>query len=212
FGVASQHHQVLGVGVGLSGTRCVQPEAELGAKHRANPGLSGGLGQLDDAVETVVIGQADGLDAEPGGRGRQGRGCADPVEETERGVAVQLRPRRGVAFSCGVRNRGGGFVRRGWQLLLGPPSTAPGQLLLELAPWDHRVEEPHETLPEPRRTCVRILPCTPPTNPWAPARRSPPAISRPPTQLWRPSPTCSCAKAQRLAKSNRLPSFIRWRI
>ena len=92
----------LGQRVGLVAdvTRCSGDEAgrerDLGAEHGRHPDGAGRLGEADDAVEAVVVGQGEGLEAEAGGLGGQLLGVRRPVEEGEVGVAVQL----GVGHRC----------------------------------------------------------------------------------------------------------------
>ena len=65
-------------------------QRDLGAEHRRHPDGPGRLGEAHDAVEAVVVGEGQRLEAEPGGLGRQLLGVRRPVEEREVGVAVQL--------------------------------------------------------------------------------------------------------------------------
>ena len=62
-------------------------ERQLGAEDRRHPQLAGGLGEADDAVEAVVIGEGERLEAEAGGLGDELLGVRRPVEE--RGVEWQ---------------------------------------------------------------------------------------------------------------------------
>ncbi len=97
LGIFRQDQQVAsrGVGVLVSG----RPQAQLGAEHRAQLGPliaepRGGLRELRDPVHAVVVGQGERLEPEPGRLGDQLAGGGGPVEEAERGMAVQLGPRR----------------------------------------------------------------------------------------------------------------------
>ena len=94
-----EHHLLLGGEAGGQG--------DLGAEHRRQPDGAGRLGEADDPVEAVVIGEGEGVQAQPGGLGGQLLGMRRAVEEREVGVAVEL----GVGHLA---------VRR-WM-----PSTSPG--------------------------------------------------------------------------------------
>ena len=65
-------------------------EGDLGAEHGRHPDGAGRLGEADDAVEAVVVGEGEGLQAQPGRLGGQLLGVRRAVEEREVGVAVQL--------------------------------------------------------------------------------------------------------------------------
>ena len=104
-----EHEQVRADRVGLAVLRLRQLERELGAEHGLQLQRLGGLGEAHDAVEAVVVGDREGVQAEPlrlfghlFGRGR-------PVEERERRVRVQLgvrdRPRPGARSSARHRVR-----------------------------------------------------------------------------------------------------------
>ena len=97
--VAGQHQQVTALrdpgDLGLLPRR--QAEAQLGAEHRAQPGAlaaepGGGLRELRHPVHAVVVGEGEHLQPEPGRLGDQLAGGGRPVEEAERGVAVQFGP------------------------------------------------------------------------------------------------------------------------
>ena len=81
-------------------------QRDLGAEHGRHPDRAGGLGEADDAVEAVVVGEGEGLEAEAGGLGGQLLGVRGAVEEREVGVAVQL----GVGHRAPCRSAG---ARRG---------------------------------------------------------------------------------------------------
>ena len=66
------------------------PEGELGAEHGGQADRPGGLGEADHAVEAVVVGEGQRLQAEPGRLLGQLLGVGGAVEEAEVGVAVQL--------------------------------------------------------------------------------------------------------------------------
>ncbi len=160
--VPGQHHQVLALRVGDAVLRPGQPEAELGAEHRRQPVRLGRLGEPDDPVEAIVVGQRQRGQAEAGGGLGQLLRAGGAVEEAEVGVAVQLRVghrrRTGGPGGPGRAPRGrarGGLVRRA---VPGPgravPAVAglqagvgrcrlPGQRPLDRAPGHRRVGPPH---------------------------------------------------------------------
>ena len=72
-------------------------QRQLGAEHGRQAGGAGGLGEAHDAVEAVVVGEGERLEAEPGGFVDELLGMRGTVEERVVGVAVQL----------GVRHRAG---------------------------------------------------------------------------------------------------------
>ena len=65
-------------------------QRDLGAEHRRHPDGPGRFGEADDTVEAVVVGEGEGLQAEPGRLGGQLLGVRGAVQEGEVGVAVQL--------------------------------------------------------------------------------------------------------------------------
>ncbi len=93
LGVPGQHDQVGAVGVGHADPdmRATRPgDGELGPEHGGQAEGPGGLGEADHAVETVVIGQGEAGQTQPGRLGDQLVGMAGTVEEREVGVGVQL--------------------------------------------------------------------------------------------------------------------------
>ena len=87
-----EHHEVLTERVGVAvRRRAGGVEGELGTEHGGEPGGAGGEGEAHYAVETVVVGDGEGGEAEAGGLVGQLLGMAGPVEEREVRVAVQLR-------------------------------------------------------------------------------------------------------------------------
>ena len=128
-------------------------ERDLGAEHGRHPDGAGCLGEADDAVEAVVVGQGEGIEAEAGGLGGQLLGVRRPVEEGEVGVAVQL----GVGHRAGApldavrferlappaprRSVTAGVPRRAARRP--PVATASGERRFQLAPRPRRVVEPH---------------------------------------------------------------------
>jgi hypothetical protein len=72
------------------GWRTWRAEGELSAENGREAVRTGGLGEADDAVEAVVIGDREPGEPEPGGLVGQLLGMAGAVEEGEVGVAVQL--------------------------------------------------------------------------------------------------------------------------
>ena len=101
---AGEHEQVRADGVGLAVLRLRQLERELGAEHGLQLQRLGGLGEAHDAVEAVVVGDRERVQAEPLGLFGQLFGRGGPVEERERRVRVQLgvrdRPRRAARSSA----------------------------------------------------------------------------------------------------------------
>ena len=96
LGVPGEDEQVGALGVGHAVLRLRQTEGQLCAEHGGQAHGPGCLGEADHPVETVVIGDGQGLQAQPGRLLGQLLGMAGPVEEAERGVAVQLGVGRGV--------------------------------------------------------------------------------------------------------------------
>jgi hypothetical protein len=72
-------------------------QRQLCAEHGRQAGGAGGFGEAHDAVEAVVVGEGERLEAEPGGFVDEFLGMRGAVEERVVGVAVQL----------GVRDRAG---------------------------------------------------------------------------------------------------------
>ena len=83
-----------------------EPERQLGAEHRGHAHRPGRLGEAHHAVEAVVVGEGQGLEAEAGRLLGQLLGVAGAVEEAEGGVAVQLGVGRGARRAA--RATGGG--------------------------------------------------------------------------------------------------------
>ncbi len=65
-------------------------EGDLGAEHGRQADGPGRFGEPDDAVEAVMVGEGEGVEAQAGGLGGQLLGVGGTVEEREVGVAVQL--------------------------------------------------------------------------------------------------------------------------
>ena len=150
FRVAGQHQQVTTRRVGRSARAGRQAEAELGTEHRAQADPlvlqpRGGLRELRDAVHPVVVGQGEHLQPEPGRLGHELAGSGRPVQEAERGVAVQFGP-RGGRFPASLGFQGVHRVRglRFRGLAAGAYGVrAPGHPPLQLPPRDRRVIPPH---------------------------------------------------------------------
>ena len=108
--VSGHHHQVRLVRshprIGLAHGHGGASEGDLGAEDGGQPQLAGGLGEADHAVEAVVVGEGERLQAEAGGLLHQRFGRAGPVEEAEVRVAVQL----GVGHRPPVSQEGGRLV------------------------------------------------------------------------------------------------------
>ncbi len=86
-----EHHQVPPRRVGSAHHRVVGAvEGDLGAEDRGQADLRGGLGEAHHAVEAVVVGECQGLEAEPGGLLGQRLGRRGAVEEAEVRVGVEL--------------------------------------------------------------------------------------------------------------------------
>ena len=68
----------------------ISEEGQLGAEDRRHPQLARRLGEADDAVEAVVVGEGERFEAEARRLGDELLGVRRPVEEREVGVAVQL--------------------------------------------------------------------------------------------------------------------------
>ncbi len=103
-----QHQQVIPDRVGDTHLRLRETERQLGAVERAQGGVRCGLGEPDDAVEAVMVGDGQRVQSQPERlRDQQFRG-GGAVEEAEGRVAMQF----GVGHPGGQVHRGGGFHRR----------------------------------------------------------------------------------------------------
>ena len=192
-GAVGEHHEVLAVrvgrmrvgqeagghlalGVGLTAspattrTREARGERDLGAEHGGQPHRPCRLGEADDAVEAVVVGEGQSLQTQTMGFLHQLLGVRRAVEEGEVAVAVQLRVRH--AHHIGPHERLGGirvverisgrFVGLSFATPCGSVATRvprrrprgapiapalrrglPGQKALDLRPWHARVVEAH---------------------------------------------------------------------
>ena len=156
-GVAGQHQQVAALGVGRALLRPAgQVEGELGAEDGGH--VEGGrrLGEADDAVEAVVVGEGQGLQPQPGRLLGQFLGVGGAVEEAEVGVTVQL----GVGDGSVVAGRLGGWIVRGPLVGPGGAVTAVGverasrQPPLQLRPRHRRIDPTHSV--DCSRTYVRL--------------------------------------------------------
>ncbi len=105
----------------------------------------GGLGELGNPVHAVVIGDGERLEPEAGGFGDELTGSGRPVEEAERGVAVQFGPRDAAGFRPPDQLARGGRRRLGvGGLGLGRLAFgSPGHAAPELGPRDRRVIPAH---------------------------------------------------------------------
>ena len=83
-------------GIGDAVLRGRDAEGELGAEDRPHAERAGRLGEPDDAVEPVVVGERERLEPEPGRLLGELLRLARAVEEAERGVGVQLGVRDGA--------------------------------------------------------------------------------------------------------------------
>ena len=102
--VAGEDEEVFAHRVGRAGSRQVHGrlfQGELGTEHGGQADGSRRLGEADDAVEAVVVGEGQGLEVEPGRLLGQLLGVRRAVEEREVGVAVEL----GVGGGAPVRRR-----------------------------------------------------------------------------------------------------------
>ncbi|VTR78994.1 hypothetical protein CHMI_03785 [Cellulomonas hominis] len=104
-GSARDDGQVHGPGVGHAG-RGVEHvgaadtgdgQVQLGTEHGGQADLARRLGEPDDAVQAVVVGEAERAEPEPVRLGGELLGLAGAVEEAERRVRVQLRVAGGVS-------------------------------------------------------------------------------------------------------------------
>ncbi len=91
---ACEHEQVGGPRVG-NGRRRVEDavgvrQVQLGTEDRRQPDLARSLGEADDAVQPVVVGQGERAQPEALGLVREVLGLAGAVEKAERRVCVQL--------------------------------------------------------------------------------------------------------------------------
>ena len=94
LGVARQHNEMGSAGIGPAGARPGRGECHLCPEDRRQVAHSRRLGKTDHTVETVMIGQGQRGQPEPGGLGHQLLGVAAAVKETEARVRVQLGIRR----------------------------------------------------------------------------------------------------------------------
>ena len=97
-GVAGQDHQVGAGRVGGAGARprpSLLHQGELGPEDRGQPERPGRLGEADHPVQAVVVGEGEGVEAEPGRLRDELLGVRRAVEEAEVGMAVELRIRGG---------------------------------------------------------------------------------------------------------------------
>ncbi len=154
---AREDEQVRARGIGFSTPRRARgsvemTERELGAKDGLHLQGLGGFGEAHDAVEPVVVGDREGVQAEPLGLFGELFGRGGPVEERERRVGVQL----------GVRHHVGGTgdrLRHVWPALARPGRAvaavgvrgnvtgAPlvAEQPLHLRPRDGRVVKAHQS-------------------------------------------------------------------
>ena len=147
-----QDHRLLG-----GEARC---QRDLGAEHGRHADGPGRLGEADDAVEAVVIGDGERFQPEPGGLGGQLLGVRGAVEEREVGVAVQLGVRdvtgapldalrlEGLAATAPRRPVTAGVPRRAARRTSIAPATR--ERGLQLAPRPRRVVEAQDHIIERR--------------------------------------------------------------
>ena len=138
----------------------VVSERELGAEDRRHAQLACGLGEADDAVEAVVIGEGEGLEAKPGRLGDQLFGMRSSVEEGEVGVAVQL----GVGHRAAARPTPAGMPAL---RTAGACGSTPGRrrrrsTTASRAPDRHDRERDHGGRRAPTDRCRRCGPTAPP--------------------------------------------------
>ncbi len=94
---------MVSLGVGLTVLGPSQPQGQLGAEHRGDTNRARRLGEADHAVEPVVIGEGEGLQAEPGRFLGERLRRAGTVEEAEVGVGVELGVGRGAGVAGQLR-------------------------------------------------------------------------------------------------------------
>ena len=124
FRVTGQHQQVTARRVGrFAAWPGRQAETELGAEYRAQLAAAvaeprRGLRELRHPVHPVVVGEGEHLEPEPGRLGDELAGGGRPVEEAERGVAMQFGPRdapgRPGRAPPGGPGSGAGWPGAGW--------------------------------------------------------------------------------------------------
>jgi hypothetical protein len=90
LGRAREQHEVVTGRVVDPDAVVVRVDGDLGAKDRGQSEGPGRLGEAHDAVETVVVGEGQAREAEPGPFGGQLLGVARAVEETEARVGVEF--------------------------------------------------------------------------------------------------------------------------
>ena len=156
-GAPGQHEQVRPLGIGDAVLGLGQTQGQFGPEHRRQPHRPGRLGEAHHPVETVVIGDGQGFEAQPGRLLGQGLGMRRAVEEAEVRVAVELgvglgtdlapqtrrlhvrgpvvRPRRAVAAVAAS------FLGVSGRLDVARPVV--GERPFELGPRDVRVVETH---------------------------------------------------------------------
>ena len=90
LGVAGEDQEVGALGVGEAVLGLGQAEGQLSAEDGGQADRGGGLGEADDAVHAVVVGDGEGVEAQPDRLLHQLLGVRRAVQEAEVGVAVQL--------------------------------------------------------------------------------------------------------------------------
>jgi hypothetical protein len=88
--VPGQDDQVRPLGVGDAVLAAGEVEGQLGTEHGRQADRPGRLGEADHAVEAVVVGERERVEAEPGSLCDQLFWMGGPVEKAEVGVDVQL--------------------------------------------------------------------------------------------------------------------------
>ncbi len=166
-GVAGQRQQMLLRRVGHADARGDHPlglvagnahaEGQFGAEHGGQTQRLRGLGEADDAVEAVVVGQSKRGEAQPDSFLGHLFGGVGAVEEAERAVCVQLGEAHRAGWSV-PHSRRGRRGRRGRRWFVGVALTRPGggvaavtdaghrqpgQMSLQLPPRNRRVTETH---------------------------------------------------------------------
>ena len=145
-GLAERHPLVVGEARG---------ERDLGAEHGRHADRARRLGEAHHAVEPVVVGEGERLEAEPGGFGGELLGVRRAVEEREVGVAVQL----GVGHRAG-HARDGRLERLAAPAPRRPVATGVPRRATRGAPVAPGAARQHgfELAPRPRRVVETHLP------------------------------------------------------
>ena len=103
--LTGEHEQVVALGICLTVLRTAQSERELSPEDRLHRGGLGRLGKPDDAVEAVVIGDRQSVQAEALRLFEQFLGRGGTVEEAVVGMRMEFGVRQGIRVAHDPRWR-----------------------------------------------------------------------------------------------------------